>query len=202
MKLGIRSYCSFTNKGIHLNGDALEINSSHLDFNSFALHVYKKHEISYSKYHKMDSLCKLALLTSEFLLENGRILENVNPEKIAVILGNTSSSIVSDTIHHRSMDELPSPAVFVYTLPNIMIGEMCIKYKITGENSCFEMDDFDHEFLQQYVEYLLKNEDYDYCITGYIDFSLEAYQAHLFLITKENNNTISTFDTNFKKLTK
>ena len=201
MSLGIQSYCSFTTYGIYRDGEPILLNDNSL-FDGFALKLYKQFEIGYSKFHKMDSLCKLATLTSEFLLDKGQLLENVPSEEIAIILGNTSSSIISDTIHQESIDELPSPAVFVYTLPNIMIGEMCIKYKITGENSCFEMSGFDDAFLHQYVDYLFKKENYKYCVTGYIDFDLNSYQAHLFLITNENKNTISKFDRDFKKLIK
>ncbi|MDH5474137.1 MAG: hypothetical protein OEX22_00445 [Cyclobacteriaceae bacterium] len=199
MNLGIQSYCTFNSKGIFKNGKPIILNQN-LSFNDFALKVYKQFEIGYSKYHKMDNLCKLALLTSEFLLDNGQVLVDTPSSEVAIILGNSSSSIVSDTIHQTSMDELPSPAVFVYTLPNIMIGEMCIKYKITGENSCFQMKDFDTSFLNQYVSYLFDKEKYTYCITGWVDFDGEDYQAHLFLISNENKDTISIFNDKIKNL--
>lgn len=201
MNLGVQSYCSFVADGIYKNGNSI-LRNDNLPFDEFALKLYKQFEIGYSKYHKMDNLCKLAILTSEFLLDNGQLLQDVPSEEIAIILGNSSSSIVSDTIHQQSIEELPSPAVFVYTLPNIMIGEMCIKYKITGENSCFEMVDFDEEFLYQYVKYLFEKENYKYCVTGYVDFDLDNFQAHLFLITNKNKNTIRTFDNHFKNLIK
>lgn len=200
MCLGIQSYCSFNSEGIYKNGKPILLNEN-LSFDEFALKLYKQFKIGYSKYHKMDNLCKLAVLTSEFLLNNGQVLEDASPDEIAIILGNNSSSIISDTAHQKSIDELPSPAVFVYTLPNIMIGEMCIKYKITGENSCFQMKEFDASFFIKYVSHLFKKENYKYCITGWIDFDTNDYQAYLFLITNENSNTISKFDENIKNLT-
>ena len=41
----------------------------------------------------------------------------------------------------------PSPAVFVYTLPNICIGEISIKYKLYSENSFFIFDSLNAEYL-------------------------------------------------------
>ncbi|MDH5368129.1 MAG: hypothetical protein OEW67_14175 [Cyclobacteriaceae bacterium] len=199
MSLGIQSYCSFNSEGIYRNGKPILLNEN-LTFDEFALKTYKQFEIGYSKYHKMDNLCKLAILTSEFLLNKGQLLEDVSSDEIAIILGNNSSSIISDTAHQKSIDELPSPAVFVYTLPNIMIGEMCIKYKITGENSCFQMKEFDMFFLNKYVSHLFKKDNYKYCITGWVDFDVNDYQAYLFLITNTNSNTISKFDENIKNL--
>ena len=203
MNLGITSYCSITSNGLYVNGDLISEKMDNLSFEEWSLKVYKDFEIGYSKFHKMDDLCKLALLGGEFLLDRGNLLEEVGKDKIAVIIGNASSSIISDTAHQTSIEELPSPAVFVYTLPNIMIGEMCIKYKITGENMCFEMSNFDSEFLHDYLKILFDKEGYKQCITGFVDFDIDGrYEAHLFLVSEyESERTKYQFDKDFSRLT-
>src|SRR5699024_10832355 len=142
----------------------------------------------YPKFFKMDALCKLAFLTTEVLLADQSLEKEPNGDDFALVIGNKHASLVSDLKHHESFkdrqDYFPSPAVFVYTLPNIMLGELCIRHQITGENSCFIIDHFNADFLFQYVTDLFENEPYRYCITGWIDNSGPVYAAHLFLVER------------------
>ena len=61
------------------------------------------------------------------------------------------------------MSNFPSPALLVYTLPNIVTGEIAIKHKITGENSFFIEPTFNAELLHNYTELLLKENDAALC---------------------------------------
>ncbi len=107
---------------------------------------YKALAMSYPKFHKMDELCKLAMLTADVLLRD----ESFAGKELAhtgLLLYNRHSSIDADMRHVQSISNrdnpMPSPAVFVYTLPNIMLGEICIRYRITGEHLCLISDVFD-----------------------------------------------------------
>src|ERR1700741_5650650 len=97
--------------------------------------------MSYPKFHKMDALSKLGLLCAEHALKNGDFLSKYPLNRVGIVLSNSASSLETDRQHQRSISDksnyFPSPAIFVYTLPNIVIGEMAIKYKITGENAFF-----------------------------------------------------------------
>lgn len=203
MDLGITAYSAITPKGVLKNGDPVYINQDNAPFNAFAKETYKAIDPAYSKFFKMDELCKLAFLATEVLLSEKPFAQESNREDIAVILGNKNSSIASDQKHYDSYkdrdDYFPSPAVFVYTLPNIMLGEICIRHNITGENTCFLMDHFNADFLFQYVKELFLSEQYRYCITGWIDYSDLTYSAHLFLVEKwdKDRSFIKKFDSNF-----
>lgn len=205
MKLFIPSYCSITSAGVFKdNKEIVQKAVEQKTFQQYAKHIYKSLEVAYPKFHKMDELSKLAFLASEVLLD-GDLEERVTGEKTAIILANRTSSLATDRKHHESFRDkdnyFPSPAIFVYTLPNIMLGELCIRHKITGENSCFLMQDLDAQYINDYVHDLFLHEEYEYCITGWVDFQPQDFAAHLLLVSKNDlRNTKQIFDTNFKRL--
>ncbi|ELR71306.1 3-oxoacyl-[acyl-carrier protein] reductase [Fulvivirga imtechensis AK7] len=203
MNLEIITDTTITSSAIYKDGTLFLANEEHLPFAQYCRKAYQLMEASYPKFFKMDNLCKLSFLTAELLLTEN-IGGALNGEKTAIILGNRSSSIISDQKHYESYVErensFPSPAVFVYTLPNIMLGELCIRHQITGESSCFMMEDMDAAFLFHYVQDLLLNEGYEHCITGWVDFSPTEYGAELYLIGKRDKGEVKRpFGINFNQ---
>lgn len=203
MRLAISAYSSINSDEVSKNGVTILKNLAQEPFNDFAKAVYKAQNLSYPKFYKMDELCKLAFLGAEILLTGESLEREGEGEDIAIILANKNSSIASDKKHCESFQDrnnyFPSPAIFVYTLPNIMLGELCIRHQITGENSCFLMDKINPGFLFRYVNDLFENDHYKYCITGWVDYCDKAYEANLFLIEKKNGEKsyISDFNENF-----
>ena len=149
--------------------------------------IYDHLSLSYPKYYKMDNLSKLGFLASEILLKS-LDLKNKMPEQTGVILMNANSSLDTDLKYFQSTKEFPSPALFVYTLPNIMIGEICIRNGFKGENAFFISPDFDASFLTQYVNNLINNNILQSCICGWADLLKDDYEAFLMLVAKEANN--------------
>lgn len=185
------------NPGIVKRNGSEVFTSEIRDFQAFAKALYVQFHIEYPKFYKMDSLCKLAFLGAELLLE-----ENKLHGETAILLGTRSGSLFTDQKFQESIRDrqnyFPSPAVFVYTLPNIMLGEICIRHGITGENSCFMMENFDPDFFQFYVENLLEKDSYANCIAGWVDFQPDYYKAQLCLIGSQTgsvgNNVFANFD--------
>jgi len=132
--------------------------------------TYKTLGMQYPKFFKMDALCKLATLAAEVLLSAENQI--IDPAKTGVLLYNTHSSIDADVEHQNLIADdanfFPSPAVFVYTLPNIMLGEICIRHKITGENACFVVPEFHAEMAVQQCE-IMMNAGMEQVILGYAD---------------------------------
>lgn len=188
MNLVITAHCQINARGVYKNGDMLYENKEGEPFSVFAKTVYQQLDPRYPKFFKMDDLCKLAFLAAEVLLSDSRLESEKEGADIALVLGNRSSSIISDLEHRQRYSNrehyFPSPAVFVYTLPNIMLGELCIRHQITGENSCFLMQEPQAEFLHHYVKGLFAEEGYNACVTGWVDFSPTEYQARLFLVRR------------------
>lgn len=103
--------------------------------------LYKELEDPNMKFYKMDDLSKAAYIAVEYLLRGCPITGKYASTDVAVVLENRSSSLDTDLAHQRIVNEHhpegASPAVFVYTLPNVAVGEICIRNHIQGENTFF-----------------------------------------------------------------
>ena len=130
MSLYISSFCSINPRNCSLNGVEKYQNSPETPFSAFIKSIYKQENIAYPKFFKMDELSKLGFIASELLLKDTDIAQ-LSGNQTAIVLANKSSSFSSDLKHYTSIkdrtDYFPSPAVFVYTLPNIMMEEISIK---------------------------------------------------------------------------
>ncbi len=92
----------------------------------------------YMKFSKMDDYCKLGTTAVELLLSKTGGLSQYNPYEIALVVNTDTGCIESDLTHldNITADEYnSSPAIFVYTLPNVVAGEICIKNKFKGEGA-------------------------------------------------------------------
>ncbi len=188
----ISKYCIIKPHEIIVDGKIKLSDSEKNKFGAFMKSIYKHYEVKYPKYFKMDNLCKLAFIASEIVLKGNDHLKELNPTKIGVIIQNSHSSIDTDIKYNETIKDksnyFPSPAVFVYTLPNVMIGEICIRNKFQGENTCFIAKEFDPDFLTNHVNELLDSGKIDACITGWADYIEGEYSAMLFLVEKNKEN--------------
>lgn len=197
-KLYIQSYSHIRNNCVFLNGTEIYENKN-VDFSTFIKSVYKDLDVDYSKFFKMDRLSKLAFLSADILLNH----EKTQPgreENIAIVLSNRASSLDTDRKYQTSIENqenyFPSPAVFVYTLPNICIGEISIKHKLYSENSFFIFDDFNPGYLFDYCNNLLHSDKAKKVLCGWVDFDDDQYDAFLYLVAKEGINTHSIKEIN------
>ena len=97
--------------------------------------LYRRYVKDYPKFFKMDTLSRLGFIAAELVLQDQRVE--------AVILANRSASIKNDTDYLATItgeNYYPSPALFVYTLPNIVTGEIAIRHHIQGETSCYILE--------------------------------------------------------------
>ncbi|MGB6153671.1 MAG: 3-oxoacyl-ACP synthase [Pricia sp.] len=187
----ISSSCHITERAILLDGNILFKNTSS-DFTAFMKSAYKHFEIDYPKFFKMDRLSKLAFLAAEVLLGHPNTFKAMpadghENQNMAVILSNRASSLDTDRKYQESISDLhnfyPSPAVFVYTLPNICIGEISIRHKLRSENSFFIFDAFNPGCLRDYSESLLQTDKADEVLCGWVDVDNDSYGAFLYLVS-------------------
>jgi hypothetical protein len=183
----ITAFCKIKSGEINVN-HSITFSDKTAGSSEFIKAVYKHYQMNYPKFYKMDKLCQLAFTASELLLKENKLTEKYSAEDIAVIISNHSSSLESDTEHQRSIEDkdnhFPSPAVFVYTLPNILIGEIAIRNNIKGENTFFIFDKFDASFMSTYVDSLLNTNKAQCCIGGWVDFFEDKYEAFLYTVEK------------------
>jgi hypothetical protein len=151
----------------------------------FLLSIYRHFEIDYPKFYKMDNLGKLGWLSAEILLKDSFNKGKYDPEAVGVVLANASSSLDTDKKYYETVKDIASPALFVYTLPNIVIGEICIRHNFKGENAFFIFDEFNAGFIENYVSNLINNNTLQSCICGWVELLEDRYKSVLFLVEKE-----------------
>lgn len=174
----IQGYCHIRNNGVSLNGNSLYQREDD-SFQDFIKGAYKHIEIDYSKFFKMDNLSKLAFLAADILLHKE------TEKNVGVVLSNKASSLDTDRKHQKSLKEYPSPAVFVYTLPNICLGEISIKHQLYSENSFFIFNTFNAEYLHTYANSLLDDQKSEKVLCGWVNFDDEKYDAFLYVVAKK-----------------
>jgi hypothetical protein len=158
-------------------------------FPDFGKYLYKKLNINYPKYYKMDNLCKLAFLSSEILIKSAGNFE-IAHENISVVLTNTGSTIDTDTNFMDSIGSIPSPAIFVYTLPNIAIGELCIRNGWKGEGLFLIHNGFNPTEIIEQTGFLFDTGNTKLCISGWVEYlSPENYKASLWLISHQRTKS-------------
>ncbi len=150
----------------------------------FLTAAYRHFDLQYPKFYKMDPLSRLGWIATETLLGPSWDAAIYRPEDIAVVLSNANSSLDTDYKYNETTKDIPSPSVFVYTLPNIVTGEICIRHGFKGENAFFLSPSFDPVLLANYCGYLLHEGIANACITGWVDLLGDTYKAALFLIER------------------
>jgi hypothetical protein len=193
----IISYAHIKHNQVSVNGEIVFRANVKSSITEFLSEAYKSLGISYPKFHKMDLQCKLGFLCAEFVLKETNFLTDNDLTKTAIVLSNAASSLETDRMHQNSIADksnyFPSPAVFVYTLPNITIGELAIRHKITGENAFFVSEQFDTNLLVSYTESLFF-ENTNAAIIGWVEMDGENFEAFIFLVqNSENINKNSIF---------
>ena len=148
----------------------------------------------------MDNLSKLAFLAAESLLRGSNLKASYKPEDIAIVLSNANSSLDTDIRYWDSVATAASPSLFVYTLPNVMIGEICIRHHIKGENTCFVRDKFDVDFQTNYVNGLLNGGNAEVCISGWADYLYGKMEAFFMLVEKKHTSLAAHDPLTVKKL--
>jgi hypothetical protein len=186
----IVTYCKIKNKSVWVNDQLVFEGDKNEDLTSFLGALYKKYELNYPKFFKMDKLCKLGVLAAELIIRELTDFSSIPKHEIALVFANHSSSIESDRTHAKTIADkenyFPSPSVFVYTLPNIVIGEIAIKHKITGENAFFVSKKFDAHLLVSYGDILLQQPSTSTLLCGWIN--LDGATAEAFVYCVKNLN--------------
>jgi hypothetical protein len=185
-KTYIKSFCTIQKNQILLNGEVV-FGTEQTVFSDFSKKAYQHLKMNYPKFFKMDNLSKLAFLGAELLLkaESDTTKEN----NTALVFANKSSSLDTDVKYQNSISDTenyyPSPAVFVYTLPNICLGEISIRHQLKSENSFFIFADYNPEFMVKYSNILLETQKADKVLCGWVEYYNEDYKAFLYLVDKQ-----------------
>ena len=198
--LFISASCVISNFVVYKNGQPV-FAEKELELPEFLIAAYRNFDLKYPKYFKMDNLSKLGWLANEILLQDGFDKEKYKAEDIGLVFSNSNSSLDTDIKYYETVKTIASPAQFVYTLPNIVIGEISIRHHFKGENAFFVFEEFDAGFIEQYVSNLFNNNILQCCICGWVDVLGDNYNATLFLIEKDKSaNSVNFTKENLNKI--
>lgn len=184
--------CSIADGEVRIDGQP--VMAAPGPFEAFAEAAYRGLGVDYPKFHKMDNLSKLGFLAAEFLLAGTDLLADTAPGRRGIVLGNATSSLDTDLRYQAQvMQQRPSPALFVYTLPNIVLGEICIRHGIKGE--CLLLVTANYEAAAQ-VSYLagrLADQTLTTCLGGWLDYAGSGYRAFLYVVGASSDPSLPAF---------
>ncbi len=185
---------------VYIDGNRIYTASAYLTFNETMKSIYKEFEINYSKFYKMSQLCKLGFIASELLLKETDI-NLTRGEEVAVVLANASASLQADIVYQASIEDAPSPSLFVYTLPNIVNGEICIRNGFKGENAFFIQSQFDASFIEKYVSHIFNSTNSSMCLCGWIEMLNDnVYEAFLVLVKRDDADKIEILEDLYSRI--
>lgn len=183
---------------VKITQNEVVVDGSRLDVKSrgkeMLTEVYKTKIGDYPKFYKMDMLSRLAFIASELIIESeGQRTLNSNPSTLnysrAVVLFNHSSSIIADRQYVKSIkkdDFFPSPAAFVYTLPNITTGEIALRNGYHGETSFYLLAERNEKLMQMVIKSTFIDRDIKSVIGGWIDCpSEDEFECEISIFCKE-----------------
>lgn len=189
--------------GIRCHDTAHVVIAQHpsLPFDAFIRERYRALADPNMKFSKMDDLCKLAYVASCELLSGHR--PDCPAERIGVVMANRSASLDSDRRHQAIIDAGDgcgaSPAVFVYTLPNIMLGQVAIKHGLKGESTFFAFPDKSSNFIREYAASLIAEGRMDAVLWGWCEFDGGSYDCELTLTEKTGQDTMEDLELQLKQ---
>ena len=145
--------------------------------------LYRAEVGDYPKFFQMDTACKLGFLLAERLAEEPRFTPR---EDRAVLMFSTCGSLCNDRHYEASVREFPSPSLFVYTLPNIITGEIAIRNKYEGETSAYVLERFDPETFVALAEQAFQDAVTESAVCGWVDVRADDdFIAFAFLVERD-----------------
>ena len=177
---------------VRITQDEIVVDGNRLDVKSHGkemlTEVYKTKIGNYPKFYKMDMLSRLAFVASELLIGCDEENDDHSNDR-AVVLFNHSSSIIADRQYLKSIEKddfYPSPAAFVYTLPNITTGEIALRNGYHGETSFYLLAERNEKLMQRVIKSTFIDRDIKSVIGGWIDCpSEDEFECEISLFCKE-----------------
>ena len=173
--LTIRKWVRITPKEAVVNGVPIRINPTD---DPLPVALYRQRVGNYPKFFKMDPLCRVGFVASELLLEGEP--QRFEPREDRAV------ALFSRTITDPA-EFYPSPAIFVYTLANILTGEIAIRNKYYGETACYLLDRNELETMVATVRETLTDKAAQSVLCGWVDSpDAECFEAEWFLVERSD----------------
>ena len=148
--------------------------------------LYQKYAKGYAKFYKMDTLSQLGFIAAEILLQHYPLTPQQHDD-CAIMFGNSCASIKNDKDYLQTISDpnsyYPSPSLFVYTLPNIVTGEIAIRHKLYGETCFYVLEN--KEQLFELADHQLRLMHINAALIGWVECENENnFYANIKLLWK------------------
>ena len=176
---------------VSVNGRLLEHEAAG---NALLSELYRGHIADWPKFFKMDTLSKAGFVATELLLREigePRCSSEEFVRSRAIVLFGSTASLCADKNYQETIQDkdnyYPSPALFVYTLPNIVTGEIAIRNHWRGESSFYVLETPDAEQMAFHLSCAFQDNDTESILAGWVDSTMnDDFQAFMTVIRKED----------------
>ena len=176
---------------VSVNGRELEHEASG---NALLTELYRNHIADWPKFFKMDTLSKAGFVASELLIKElgeHRLGSEEFAQGRAIVLFGTTASLCADRNYQETIQDkdnyYPSPALFVYTLPNIVTGEIAIRNHWRGETSFYVTEAPDAAQMAFHLACAFQDQVTDSILAGWGDSSRnDDFQAFMTVVRRED----------------
>lgn len=153
--------------------------------------LYRQYVGDYPKFYKMDGLSRLGFVASDLLLQAEGNDVAAEGDNRAVVLFNHSSSVSADRAYLDTIADpnncFPSPSVFVYTLPNIVTGEIAIRHHYHGETSFYILPRRDEALMVSILRATFVDTATRSAVCGWLDYvDDQHFMADLQIVTTKS----------------
>jgi 3-oxoacyl-[acyl-carrier-protein] synthase-1 len=156
--------------------------------------LYRTHIGDWPKFYKMDTLSKAGFVATELLLKKVGEPRCGSEEFIrsrAIVLFGSTASLCADRNYQETIQNgdnyYPSPALFVYTLPNIVTGEIAIRNHWRGETSFYVLEAPDAAQMAFHLACSFQDTDTESILAGWVDSRMnDDFQVFMTLISRED----------------
>ena len=177
--------------GVTVDGRPLEVQAKG---KAMLTEIYKQRIGNYPRFYKMDMLSRLVFISAELLLKAEQASNSVadgqqqETDTRAMMFVGHSGSICADRNYWQTIcrddDYYPSPERFVYTLPNVVMGDLAAHNHYHGETSFFFLPRRDDEAVNRILQSTFLDPDTQSVIGGWVDAPDENhFEAEVSIIT-------------------
>ena len=176
-------------RSVRITPDSLSVDGQPVPLESrnaaLVTEIYKKYLADGSRFFKMDLYSRLAYVATGLLAKDA--LEGSDPEDRALLVFTQNGSVLADRKHLSTFSDpasfYPSPAVFINTLPNVVLGEIAVKNGIKGETTLVLLPSRDETAMHRVVEATLAATRPSVLLYGWVDCDAEdSFSADLKLL--------------------
>ena len=158
--------------------------------------LYRSKGIDYPKFFKMDALCKAGFLLAEDIVNKTDNEFLKHKDSTSVIVFTSNGTLRTDIGFERTIadpeNRFPSPSYFVYTLPNIVAGEIAIRHGFMGETAVYIAEHFLPTQIEGIVDDTIAVSDY--VLAAWIDTIGDTTSALMFLVSHNGNEDTPLFN--------